>query len=240
MGRILHGARVGLLAAFLVVCYPPIVEVTRFYSPHAALPGCIAVSLWALLGLVKGPTVRKAWLFAVSLAFGMLLHPSFAWSLAVPTAVGASYVAFFVRPPRRPLSLATTPAWLGAKLADPVVSRGLIPAGLLALSLVLLWYSTIGSRLFSVYSSLAEKEEIVIRGFGDVSSLSAWYVLTATGALSNVLALLIGAGLVAGALVAIWRRDSWSSPSWAPTYSSTSSRRGRGGISPPSFPLARH
>ena len=113
MGRILHGARVGLLAAFLVVCYPPIVEVTRFFSPHAALPACIAVSLWTLLGLVKGPTVRKAWLFAVSLAFGMLLHPSFAWSLAVPTAVGASYVAFFVRPPRRPLSLATTPAWLG-------------------------------------------------------------------------------------------------------------------------------
>ena len=142
-------------------------------------------------------------LIAASLTFGMLIHPSFAWCVVVPTTVFAVHVCLFADSPGHSGRAGLSPHWLWSKLRAPVVARGLVPAALCAAIPVGSWYFTKGRRLFEVFQSFEETPALAVRGFAEVDPGFGWYALTAPGALSNVFALLMGAGVVS----ALVRRD---------------------------------
>lgn len=196
LARLVGGPRAGLLAALLVVSYPPIAHLAHIYRPHFALPACVATSTWLLLRLARERAPRAALLFGTSLAFGLLIHPTFALVLAAPTLVVGSHLLLSGGEPRRPADLRGTPRWLLARLRDPFVTRGLAPAALIALAPTLLWVAYAGHELFGIASHYAARPKPPMVGFPGVESAFWWYPLTAPGALSNVLAGLAAYGLV--------------------------------------------
>ena len=133
MAWLLAGARAGLLAALLAAAYPPLVHLSHVYRPHAALPACVAMSTLLLLLLLRRPTPRMAWAAGASFCFGLLIHPSFALVMALPSLAAGFYLALFRSPPRLPEAPAHVVGWLGAKLRDPFVVRGLLVASLAVL-----------------------------------------------------------------------------------------------------------
>jgi 4-amino-4-deoxy-L-arabinose transferase-like glycosyltransferase len=175
-GRSLSGARAGLLAAALLAGSPPLIHLSRVYRPHAAVPLFALASLWLLLRVVRKPSVRNAWAFAGSLAAGLLLHPTFAWVLMVPTLV-------FV-------------PWAVLRLATPFVLRGLLPAGVCALGVTLAWYLAFGGELLAKAQSLRGGAPVRV-GFEEIEPSFWWYARTAPAAVGNLLAGLSLVGVLA-------------------------------------------
>ena len=203
--RLIKDGWAGLLAAFLVVCYPPILHLSRTYLPHSAAPACVSLSVCLLTLLLTRPSVKTAWLFGASLAFGALIHPEFLPLPIVPTAVAGAYLVLFSRDPKGPASLRQSPRWLARKLGDPFVLKGLVPAAAIAVGLTLAWYLTAGRSVIDLQlrlmqPSLAEFRgfKLIARGFPSVEPGFWWYARTAPGALSNVLSVFIVLGLVFG------------------------------------------
>ncbi len=207
IGRFAGNGKAGLLAALLVVAYPPMVHLSRAYIPHFATPSCGALSLWLLLLLMKTRSIKIAWLFASSLAFGLLIHPRFLVLLGLPTVIFGLYMLLFQERPRYPAGFKDAPAWALAKLRDPLVTRGLVPGALLTATLTLSWYLTWGSLLLVRLQKLSAAELADFRGvqqitvgFSDLEPSFWWYAQTAPGALSNVLAVFALVGLVMAAV----------------------------------------
>ncbi|MBN1657360.1 MAG: tetratricopeptide repeat protein, partial [Anaerolineae bacterium] len=194
-GRLARNGWTGLLAAFLVAAYPPLLHLSRMYRPQAALPACVAVSLFLLLLLLNRRSIGLAWLFGVSLGAGMWMHLNFFYFLPVPAAGLGLYMLLFQAPPRRPPSLKGTPRWLLRKLGDPFVLFGLLPAALIAAGLAAAWYLPHSQAIFELQREV-ESNYSFARGFGSVPHNFWWYVLTAPGALSTVQAFLLGLGLI--------------------------------------------
>ncbi len=203
LGRLAKNKRVGILAALVVISYPPIVRLSRVYSPYFAMVACCALSIWLLLIMIKRRSVKSAWLFGFSLAFGLLTHPRFVWIILVPTIIFGILLLLFHAEPKRPQGFAQTPKWFLNKLRDRFVIRGLLPSALLTLGLVLPWYLTHGRRLFGMAvrfpsSDLAQFRgfEAARQGFPEIQASFWWFALTAPGAISNALALFALLGLV--------------------------------------------
>jgi hypothetical protein len=197
IGRLVQDGKAGLLAALLVVAYPPLVDLSRIYRPHFAIAACVALSLWLLLLLLKARSPKIAWLFGASLVLGMLVHSSFLYVLAAPTVLFGFYALLFQTPPRYPSILKEAPRWLLAKLRDPFVLYGLLPAALVAAALTAGWYLTEGRTLLRVLQQVTQEGRDVTRGFSVPFSFW-WYALTAPGAISYVFAIFFLGGLVAG------------------------------------------
>ncbi len=205
MGRLAGGANAGLLAAFLVVSYPPIVNLTRVYLPHSVLPACVALSSWLLLLLLERRSSRIAWAFGASLAFGLLVHPRFAYVALGPAVIFVIYMVFFQPSESDPRGIKGLAPWLLNKLRDRFVLYGLLPAALIALGLALPWYLTRGLRLLQAQQRLKIERtagEWYSIGFPDIEPSFWWYLRTTPGAISNVLA----ACLMAGMVSALFRR----------------------------------
>ena len=169
IGRVVASGRAGLIAAVVVASYPPVIHLSRIYRPHGMLPVFTALSVLSLLLLLRDRTVRRAWTFGASLAAGVLLHPTFLYVLAAPTLVFGSYVALCQTAPRRPATLLQAPSWLGGKLRDPLVTRGLLPAALLVLATALPWYLTEGWALYDLASYFSSRPKPYRAGFFDRS-----------------------------------------------------------------------
>lgn len=187
LGQLLAGRRAGLLAAVVTAAFPPLVHLSHVYRPHFALAACVAVSLWLLLRLLERPSVAAAWAAGVSLSVALAMHPTAAWSLGFPAAAIGLHLVFFRSPPRLPAGPHAAPRWLVAKLADPLLWRGLAPAAFVAVAPTLAWYASFGAPLLERAGDLAE-EQVVVLGFPGVEPSLSWYLRTAPGALSNVLA----------------------------------------------------
>jgi hypothetical protein len=201
IGRLLGGVRAGLLAALLVAAYPPVVYLGHVYRPHAVLPACVAASTLLLLLLLRRPSPQLAWASGLSLAFGLLIHPTFALVLGLPSLAAGVFLALFRAPPRWPPAPTRSGAWLLAKLRHPLVTRGLLPAALIALLPALLWYLSYGATLVDAHQLVASRARPLQLGFPRLSSELFWYVLSAPAALSNVLTALV----VLGVLQCLWR-----------------------------------
>lgn len=195
IGRLLGGARAGLLAALLVAAYPPVVHLTHVYRPHAALPACVAASTLLLLLLLRRPSPPLAWATGLSLAFGLLIHPIFALVLGLPSLAVGLYLALFRAPPRLPEAAARSGAWLVAKLRDPLLTRGLAVAALLAVVPAGLWYLAHGATLIDQHQLVAGRARPLQLGFPRLSSQLFWYALSAPAALSNVLTAVVALGV---------------------------------------------
>ncbi len=196
IGKLAVDGRVGLLAALIVATYPPIVNLSKIYRPHAAVPAWAAFSVYLLLLLLKTRSVRVAWLFGLSLGLGMLIHLNFLYLLPLPALLFGLYMVLFQTGARYPRSLAQTPAWLLAKLRDPLFLFGLLPAALTAAGLAAAWYlpqsqSVLGLRQAVISDWIGEAY-----GFSEVPPSFWWYVLTAPGAITSVSAVLLVLGLV--------------------------------------------
>ncbi len=203
IGRLTGNGRAGLLAAFLVTSYPPIAQLSRAYILHFATAACGALSLWLLLLLMNTRSAKVAWLFGMSLGFGLLIHPRFLKLLALPTIIFGLYMLLFQTHPKHPKSIKDTPKWIVNKIRDPLVARGLMPGALITLILALPWYLTSGLQLYERLQKLSTPELAEFRGithftvgFPETKASFWWYAQTAPGALSNVLSVFILAGLV--------------------------------------------
>jgi hypothetical protein len=208
IGKEVKNAKAGLLAAFIVAAYPPVLNLSRVYMPHYAEVACVALSLWLLLVLLRTRSVKIAWLFGASLGFGALIrHFSAVIYLPIPTIVFGFYMLFFQTEPRRPPSLKGTPAWLLGRLRDPFVLRGLLPAALIAVALSAPWYLSRGQELLRIAQAVTAWQGTLTLGFGDTLPPFWWFALTAPNAISNVFALFLAIGLLVGI---VKRRTPWS------------------------------
>ncbi len=212
-GRLMASPAAGLLAAFLVACYPPIVHLVRTYLPYSALPACVAASLYFLISLAKTRSRRTVWWLALSFAFGFLIHPQFIRAVALPALAVGLWTVFCQQPPRRPPSLRQLPRWAWGKLSDPLVTRALAPATAVALVLALPWYLTWGRRLFRLFQNfragnIAEFRgfDVKVIGFHQIEPSFWWYLETARGTLSWVFAAFAVVGLVYGLGAGFLRR----------------------------------
>ncbi len=198
LGRLVRNEKAGLLAAFLVLTYPPLVHLSRMYLPYFASCALAALSLWLLLEVVDRRSIATAWLLGLSLAAGLLNHPYFAWTLLGPTIATGVYVLFQsdsegLQGSRNLLG------WLGRKCRDRFVLLGLLPAALLALGPSLLWYLTFGTQGFRQLRRLSNLDIFV--GFHEIDRNFWWYAFSTPHVISNVLT----ATLVVGLLMAVLR-----------------------------------
>ncbi len=193
VGRIVQGRGSGLLASLLVVTYPPIVHLSRMYLPHFALAALSALTLWLLLSLVEKRSIPVAWLLGLTVACGLWTHPYFATVSAVPTVLVGLYL--FAAGAEGPPFRYGAAAWLVGRLRDRFVVYGLVPAGALASGLLVLWYAGWGTRSFNQFQGLAAGRQGGI-GFRSLHPSGWWYAETAPGALTSVLAVTAGIGLV--------------------------------------------
>ncbi len=214
LGRLVNNGRAGLLAAFLVACYPPIVFFSRTYLPHFGSIACGALSLWLLALLIESRSTRHAWLFGGSLAFGLLVHPNFIYLLAVPTVLAGFYLLLFQEQPRCPASVKAAPAWLLEKVSDRFCVRGLLPGALITMAGVLPWYLTVGSQLLDSRRrfqadgiSMFRGVTIKTFGFPEVDPSFWWYLKTAP----HVITYFFTGLLVASLLFAMMR---WQPVRW--------------------------
>ncbi len=198
LGRLARNEKAGLLAAFLVLTYPPVVLLSRMYLPYFASCAWAALSLWLLFEVIDRRSIVMAWLLGLSLAAGLLNHPYFAWTLLGPTVATGVYV-LFPSDSERLQRFRDLPAWLGRKCRDRFVLLGLLPAALLAIGPSLLWYLTLGSRGFHQLKQLSRLDVSI--GFPDIDTKFWWYALSTPGVISNVLT----ATLVVGLLMAVFR-----------------------------------
>lgn len=205
LGCMAQGRSAGLLAALIVISYPPVLRLSRSYVPHFAVVAWCALTVCLLLSLREHRTLLRAWGFGLCLASGLLIHPNYLWFVATPTVVFGLYLVFFHAAPRRPPHLARTAAWIRLKLCDRFVAYGLFPAAVVALGCSLPWYFTYGRRLYDQLVFLSSEELIEFREFTSVThgfpeiAPSVWrFALTAPGVISNVFALFALVGLIFG------------------------------------------
>ena len=193
LGRSTRNEKAGLLAALLVLTYPPTVHLSRIYLPYLASCAWAALSLWLLLELVDRRSIAMAWLLGLSLAAGLMTHPYFAWTLLGPTAITGVYLLLQSDSTslRHSRNLA---AWFVGKCRARFVLLGLLPAALLALGPSLLWYLTLGTTGFHQLSQLAGLGISV--GFQDVGPGFWWYAATTPYVISNVLTVTLVIGLL--------------------------------------------
>ncbi len=198
IGQLTYNGKAGLLGALLIASYPPIVHLSRTYLPHGALPACVALSLWVLILLTKQRSIKLAWLFGATLAFGLLMHPYFLWVMAAPTVVFGIYMLLSQVPPQYPGDLKHTPVWLWARLKSPFALHGLLPGALIVLALTLPWYLTKGYRFFAETRAIVEDRgaKISVFGFPDVESPLWFWIQTTPGAISGILTAFVVIGMV--------------------------------------------
>ncbi len=205
LGLLAKSKGAGLLAALVVISYPPIVRLSRVYSPYFATVACCALSIWLLLVLINRRSIKAAWLFGLSLAFGLLIHPKFIWTIITPTLIFGIYLLFFHAAPKLPKTFRHAPRWVLNKIRDRFFICGLLPSALLTFGLVLSWYLTHGRRLYDMMVRFSSSDLAQFRGsdaspigFYEITPSFWWYALTASGAISNIFAFLALLGLFFG------------------------------------------
>ena len=191
IGKTVRHGRAGLLAAFVVACYPPIIHHSRIYSPVSAEPAFTALCLWLLLLLLKTRSEKIAWLFGAFFGLAVLVRLYLIVYLATPILIFGIYMLLFQTDPKRPNLFRNWPAWLLAKLREPFVIRGLFPAFLIASGLIATWnLPKLSNQLF--YASLLTTE----RKF-EIGNFLWYYAQTLPSAISNVLSFFFAIGLIA-------------------------------------------
>ncbi len=193
LGRLAKNRAAGLLAAFLVLTYPPVVHLSRMYMPYFGSLACAALSLWLLLETVERRSVRVAWLLGLSLAAGLLMHPYFAWTLVGPTIAAGLYM-LFQGDFRDLVRSRDFLGWLRKRTRDRFVVRGLVPAALLALVPSSLWYLNLGTAGFRQLDYFSRMD--VFLGVREIETPFWWYAFSTPSTISSVLTVILVTGIV--------------------------------------------
>lgn len=198
LGREVGRSAVGLLAAALVVTYPPIVQLVAVYRPHAAFPALAALLLWLVVRGVRRRRAADVWAVAGVLAAAAWIHPAFAFFAAAP--VGVLLVHLARKPPAADGGAADGRADDRAALWR----RAVLPAFAAAAVLVVVWYATGGQEIvrdflrWKAMSVAADPDaERVRSGFREVPANALWYLRTSPHVLTWFHVLLAAAGAVA-------------------------------------------
>lgn len=211
IGRIAKSGKAGLLCALLAATYAPMIYYLRVYLPHTAVPACLALSVWQLLALLKSRSIKRAWVFGATLAFGLWIHPTFLWIATGPTVFFGVYMLLFQNRPSLPATMRQIPAWLLGKLRDPFAIRGLLPAALITIVLVLPWYLTHGLAIYKELEAIMSQPDLDslrgAAGFNWVEPNFWWHARTTPYAITNVFTVFLLFG-IASALIK-WRLSSW-------------------------------
>jgi len=194
IGRVVKDRNVGLMAAILVAFYPPVIRLSKIPLTSFAVIACTALTTWLLLEFMHSRSVKHAWYVNLSLAFGLLVHPSIAWGIAIPTAILMLYTVFFSTQPRWVSSPSEIFPWLGEKLRQPVFLRGLFPAALISIGAILAWYLGAGMSLVTelqgIDSWAPESGHYFLGPAYSNFPYELWYVVSSGFAISTLLALL--------------------------------------------------
>lgn len=191
LGALVGRRRTGLVAAFLVLTAPPVLHLSRTYRPKFAQVAWAALCLWLIAMLIEKRRPRDGVALGVALGIGLLLHPTFVWS--VLGAVGVFGIVALFAPERR-----GTGPWLDRRL----LLRGLLPGAVLALGIAALWYAGPGWAIVDLYRQMSSGDLLAFRGyeahtqeFGHVPGTFWWYARTAPAALGWIfcIAILLGA-----------------------------------------------
>lgn len=213
LGRAAGGPWAGVVAAALVVCYPPVVHLGHVYLPHLAAAAWGALTLGLMMDLLERPTPGRARWLGAACGVGLLLHPSFLWAVAPVLAVAGALLVW--RPSGLPRRRRGPPRgepfgrWdrarrrLEERLTDPLLWRGLVPAALIAAAIAAPWYLTVGRRILALQAKLTSPGLETLRGgrqlamaYPDVEPGFWWYAVTAPPSLSWPLTALAVVGLV--------------------------------------------
>ena len=193
LGRLAKNRASGLLAAFLVLTYPPVVHLSRMYMPYFGSLACAALSLWLLFETVERRSVPVAWLLGLSLAAGLLMHPYFAWTLVGPTIAAGVYMLFQGNF-KDLMGSRDILGWLCQRTRDRFVVLGLVPAALLALVPSMLWYLTLGTAGFRQLDYFSRMD--VFLGVREIETPFWWYAFSTPSTISIVLTVTLVIGII--------------------------------------------
>ena len=142
-------------------------------------------------------------MLSLSALFGIFIHPFIAFALTIPILVISIYIVFFQTEPYQP-SATTLQRWFAVKLKDRVFLHGFLPAFICAALLIATWYLTAGSQLLGTLQSIDSQSLADFRGYAvftkglknNAVPYFLWYLLTTPNAISNVLTLFFGIGVI--------------------------------------------
>ncbi|MFZ5920169.1 MAG: glycosyltransferase family 39 protein [Chloroflexota bacterium] len=204
IGKTTRNPTAGLLAALMVAAYPPLIRLSHSFRPYFAMTACVAYSLWRLVALTKSRAVRDVWLFALAMVFGVLIHPKIVGVMVFPTLAFTVYVLFLQPNPHEPDRSQGFFKWLKVKLSSRLIWAGFLPAGILSLALLSIWYLNQGLSLLNTLQTVTSDEladfrgfEFFVRGRKDTAPIF-FYLRTFPSAISNVFSAIFGIGLVVG------------------------------------------
>ncbi len=203
IGTMVFNRQAGLLGAFLVLVYPPLVQLQHIFRPNFAMAACVALCIWRLLVVLKHRTVGSVWALALSVMFGILIHPFVVFAVAVPLLVFSIYIIFFQAEPHYPQSWRDI-NWLVGKMKAPVFLLGFLPALVVALIPILAWYLGTGVPLLSLFETLNSPALVAFRGYSVYTmglplegiSYFWWYAVRMPNAVTYVLAFLLLVGVL--------------------------------------------
>ncbi len=201
--RVAVSAKAGLLAAFLVATYSPVIHLFRAYLPHAALPACFALNIWSSLVLLERKSTRSAWFYGATLALGLLVHPRFVSVAAVPAVTCGIYLLISVARAGPWEGSSRVGSWVWGRFREPLVIRGLVPALLMAVLPAAIWYVTQGDFLFKTIEDVSSSGVARSVGYLGVPHGFWFFARTAPAAMSNFFVLIAAIGLLA----ALFKRD---------------------------------
>lgn len=175
----------GLLAAVIVLTYPPIVNLAKTARPHAITPAAVALSVMLLLLVYRTRSVQLAWLFGASLGAAFLVHPNTFYALPVPTAVVGLYMVFLQNHALCAEPVSRSFGSIRRRIVDRFVLKGLIPAMMIALVLAAIWYVPAFRGILELIRDSAANWSDVRYGFEHMAPSFWWYARTSPGALSS-------------------------------------------------------
>jgi hypothetical protein len=207
MAKSIAGRSGGIVAMIVIASFPTIAQLTRSYRSYFGAYAAIAVTLCFLVLMLREKRVRYAWAAAGACSAALLMHPTSLRVLFVPMAMTWVWSALF------PAGGADSPgsggvrSWVLARIRDPFIVKGLLPAAFLPFFSAGWWYASFGRNLFSLYGIVNSGWIADYRGLKTVSSFGEgpadlrWYALTSPSAISLPLAV----GVVLAAIFVLIR-----------------------------------
>lgn len=185
----------GLLAAVIVSVYPPVISLLKCPRPHALLPACTALVIWAMVSLLKNPSRQTAWGWGAALGLSAWVHPNGIFLLG-PLSFFFGIYFLCAGACETSTAVPSLPRRIALGVRSTFFWKGLVPGGLIAFALTALWYVP---NFKPLYDSLGYAERCCRDGgisFFSVAYSPLWYLKTMPGALSNYFAALLLIALV--------------------------------------------
>jgi tetratricopeptide (TPR) repeat protein len=207
LAKSIAGRSAGIVAMIVVASFPTIAQVTRSYRSYFGAYAAIAVTLCFLILMLRERRIRYPWAAASACSVALLMHPTSLRVLFVPMAMTWVWSTLIPAENRESFRSGDVRSRFMARLRDPFVFKGLLPAAFIPIFAAGWWYASFGRNLFHLYGIVNSGWIADYRGLKTISSFGErpadlrWYALTSPSAISLPLAV----GLVLAAIFVLIR-----------------------------------